>query len=100
MKNNISENELICGGYVFLGEVITKSGKHELWRLGNDIIVYSPEKQKIVWVQHNELKLKNTLKPSQPISLVNIHRIDAFRLLFGELPIEDSIKILQSIKEL
>lgn len=94
MKNYMTENDLYIARYLYLGEL---PDKKQLWRQKdlNDLIVYDPVSRKIVWVQHNQIKAY-----SKPVKEVDLHRINVFGLLFGDMTLNDVILTLQSIAKI
>lgn len=56
-KKTITEKELIEIGYVYLGEYGGAPPSHranQLWRWRDELIIYDPEEERIVWRAYNE----------------------------------------------
>lgn len=57
MIPKLSEKDLVKKGYLYLGEYGVSTKVHpanQLWRFRDELVIYDPEEQRIVWRQFNE----------------------------------------------
>ena len=65
MKKKTTEQELHDIGYIYLGEYggATKDRKaNQLWRWRDELIIYDPEEEMIIWREWNEPRFQTLIR--------------------------------------
>ena len=65
----ITEQELFDKGYIYLGEYGAATKDHQanqLWRWRDELILYDPEAEMIIWREFNEPRFQHAIINPQP----------------------------------